>query len=74
VERDRRRRLVAALLYGEEARPQTTAPGPWAPLVAGLAVAVAVMLTVSMATLIRAALPGAHPPGAQPSPTAAVPR
>lgn len=69
VERDRRRRVVAALLQGAEARPATTPPRPWGPLIAGLALAMFVVLVVGVATLIRASLPGAHPP-AHPSPSA----
>jgi hypothetical protein len=69
VERDRRRRVVAALLQGAEARPATTPPGPWGPLVAGLALAMFVVLVVGVVTLIRTSLPGAHPP-AHPSPSA----
>jgi hypothetical protein len=74
VERDRRRRVVAALLYGAEARPATVPPGPWAPLLAGLAVAMFAVLAVGMGTLIRASLPGAGaaPPVHQ-SPAASAP-
>lgn len=72
VERDRRRRVVAALLYGVEARPQTSAPGPWAPLLAGLAIVIAVVLVVVIGTLLRASIPGARPAG-HPSPTATAP-
>jgi hypothetical protein len=60
IERDRRRRVVAALVYGAEARPATVPPGPWAPLLAGLAVAMFAVLAVGLAVLIRASLPGAH--------------
>jgi hypothetical protein len=70
VERDRRRRVVAALLYGADARPATTPPGPWAPLLAGLTVAMFVVLVVGVVVLIRAALPGGKAPAAHPSPTA----
>jgi hypothetical protein len=73
IERDRRRRVVAALLYGAEARPQTTAPDPWAPLVAGLAVVILLVLIVGIGTLVRASFPGARPAGGHPSPTATAP-
>ena len=74
IERDRRRRVVAALLHGAEARPQTTAPDPWAPLLAGLAVVVAVVLIVVLGTLVRASVaPAARPsPAAPPVPSSSV--
>jgi len=69
VEEDRRRRVVAALVYGDDAPPDTPVPGPWMPLVAGLALALAVMLIVGMGTLVRGSLPGGRPsPGPHPSP------
>jgi hypothetical protein len=72
VEQDERRRVVAALLRGGEA-PDTPVPGPWAPLIAGLAVALALVLIVGMGTLVRAALPSGRPaPTAHPSPSASV--
>jgi hypothetical protein len=69
VERDRRRRMVAALLYGREARPATVPPGAWAPLFAGIAVALFVVLLVAVGTLIHTAFPAARAPAAHPSPT-----
>jgi len=70
IERDRRRRVVAALLSGAEARPATVPPSPWGPLAAGLTIAVAAVLVVAVVTLIRASLPGAKPaPRPHPSPT-----
>ena len=71
VERDRRRRVVAALLYGAEARPQTSAPDPWSPLVAALALVIVAVFVVIIVTLIRASVPGSRPPAGHPSPTAA---
>ncbi len=75
VEMDERRRVVAALLYGAEARPGTIVPGPLAPLLAGLAIAMAVVLIVGMGTLVRGSLPGGKPsPTPPPSATATPPR
>jgi len=74
VERDRRRRVVVALVSGAEARPATTPPGPWGPLVAGLTLAAFVALIVIVATLIRASLPGAKPAPPRASPTVATTR
>lgn len=72
VEQDRRQRVVAALVYGDEAPPDTPVPGPWAPLLAGLAIALAVVVIVGMGTLVRASLPsGRPPPGPHPSASAA---
>jgi len=69
IVRDRRRRVVASVLYGAEARPGTAPPGPWGPLIAGLTLAVFAVLAVGLATLIRASLPASHPAPAHPSPT-----
>ncbi|HEY7199705.1 MAG TPA: hypothetical protein VIC57_05820 [Candidatus Dormibacteraeota bacterium] len=68
VERDRRRRVVAALVSGADARPATTPPGPWGPLIAGLTIAAFIVLIVGVATLIRSSIPGSRP-AAHPSPT-----
>jgi hypothetical protein len=57
VERDRRRRMVAALLYGAEARPATTPPRAWGPLFAGVALGLFAALGAGVGTLIRHALP-----------------
>jgi hypothetical protein len=57
VERDRRRRMVAAILYGAEARPATTPPRMWGPVLAGVALGLFVALAVGVGTLVRLALP-----------------
>jgi hypothetical protein len=57
VERDRRRRMVAAILYGAEARPATTPPRAWGPVLAGVALGLFVALAVGVGTLVRLALP-----------------
>ena len=69
VERDRRRRVVSALLYGAEARPATRPPGPWAPLLAGAVLAAFVVLVVCVVVLVRASFPAGRTPAAHPSPT-----
>jgi hypothetical protein len=71
VERDRRRRVVAALLSGTEARAATTPPGPWGPLIAGATVAGFAVLIVCVVVLVRSAFVTAHPaPSVHPSPAA----
>lgn len=70
IERDRRRRVVSALVYGAEARPQTTTPNPWAPMLAGFVIVVAVVLIVGLGTLIRASVAPAKP---SPSPSVTAP-
>ena len=67
IERDRRRRLVAVLRYGAEARPSTVPPGPWGPLAAGVTLGLFLLLVVGVVTLIRASLPGSGTPAAHPS-------
>jgi hypothetical protein len=57
VERDRRRRMVAAILYGAEARPATMPPRVWGPLLAGVALGLFAALAVGVGTLVRLALP-----------------
>jgi hypothetical protein len=57
VERDRRRRMVAAILYGAEARPATMPPRAWGPAVAGVALGLFIALAVGLGTLVRLALP-----------------
>jgi hypothetical protein len=57
VERDRRRRMVAAILYGADARPATTPPRAWGPVLAGVALGLFVALAVGVGTLVRLALP-----------------
>jgi hypothetical protein len=72
VEQDGRRRVVAALVYGQEASADTPVPGPWAPLLAGLAVALAAVLIVGMGTLVKASLPSGRP-SPSPHPSVTVP-
>jgi hypothetical protein len=68
VEQDRRQRVVAALMYGDDSPPDTPVPGPWGALLAGLAVAVAVCMIVGMGTLVRSSLPTGKPsPSPRPS-------
>jgi hypothetical protein len=69
IERDRRRRVVASLLYGAEARPSTMPPGAWGPLLAGLTIAAFIALVFGVATLIRGSIGTQQTPGAHPSPT-----
>lgn len=70
VERDDRERVVAALVYGQDASSDTPVPSAWGALLAGLAVALAAVLIVAMATLIRSALPaGKAAPGPRPTST-----
>ena len=69
VEQDERRRVVAALVYGQEASSDTPVPGAWGALLAGVAVALAATLLVGMGTLVRSSLPTGKP---SPSPHASV--
>jgi hypothetical protein len=49
--------MVAAILYGAEARPATTPPRMWGPVLAGVALGLFVALAVGVGTLVRLALP-----------------
>jgi hypothetical protein len=73
VEQDERQRVVAALLYGQEASSDTPVPGPWGALLAGVAVALAAVLLVAMGTLVRSSLPTGKPsPSPSPHPSASI--
>jgi hypothetical protein len=75
VEQDQRGRVVAALVYGQEASSDTPVPGPWGPLLAGVAVALAAVLLVGMGTLVRSSLPTGRPtPTPHPSVTVTIHR
>lgn len=68
VEQDERRRVVTALMYGQEASTDTPVPGAWGALLAGVAVALAAVLLVAMGTLVRSSLPTGKPtPSPHPS-------
>jgi hypothetical protein len=71
VQQDERERVVAALVYGREASSDTPVPGPWGPLIAGVAVALAATLLVAMGTLVRSSLPTGKP-SPSPHPSVAV--
>jgi hypothetical protein len=73
VQQDERERVVAALVYGREASSDTPVPGPWGPLIAGVAVALAATLLVAMGTLVRSSLPTGKPtPSPSPHPSIVV--
>jgi hypothetical protein len=68
VEQDERRRVVTALVYGQEASSDTPVPGAWGALLAGVAVSLAAVLLVAMGTLVRSSLPTGKPtPSPRPS-------